>query len=83
MSLVKDGYSALRGTGLARRLRARGVRRILLVGFMTDLCVLVTAVDAFQEGFVVRVKGSATAARTPARHRWALEWLGRACAEIV
>lgn len=82
-ALVKDGYSAFRGTGLARRLRARGVRRVELAGFMTDLCVLVTAADAFQEGFAVRVRGAACAARTPALHRRALDWLRRACAEVA
>ncbi|TBR26165.1 cysteine hydrolase [bacterium] len=82
-ALVKDGYSAFRGTGLARRLRARGAGGVLLAGFMTDLCVLVTAADAFQEGFSVRVRGSACAARTPVLHRRALDWLRRACAEVV
>lgn len=82
-SLLKDGYSAFRGTGLARRLRARGVGGLLLAGFMTDLCVMLTAADAFQEGFAVRVRGSACAARTPARHRRALEWINRACAQVV
>lgn len=82
-SLVKDGYSAFRGTGLARRLRERGATGVLLAGFMTDLCVLVTAADAFQEGFAVRVRGSACAARTSERHLQALAWLKRACADVV
>ncbi|MBI3297188.1 MAG: cysteine hydrolase [Elusimicrobia bacterium] len=83
LRLVKDGYSAFRGTGLAARLRRRGVRRVLLAGFMTDLCVLVSAVDAFQEGFAVRVLGSACAARGAPRQRAALAWLGRACARVL
>ncbi|TPW19659.1 MAG: isochorismatase family protein, partial [Elusimicrobia bacterium] len=81
--VVKDGYSAFRGTALGRTLRARGARRVLLAGFMTDLCVQASAADAFQEGFTVRVRGAACASRTAARHRRALDWVRLACGEVA
>jgi nicotinamidase/pyrazinamidase len=49
----KDAYSAFGGTGLARELRARGVKRVLVGGLATDYCVLNTVRDALAEGFEV------------------------------
>jgi nicotinamidase/pyrazinamidase len=46
-----DAYSAFNGTGLAARLRARGVRRVVVCGLATDYCVLNTVVDARENGF--------------------------------
>jgi len=50
-----DAYSAFNGTGLAERLRARGVRRVVVCGLATDYCVLNTANDARANGFEVLV----------------------------
>lgn len=81
--VVKEGYSAFRGTALARTLRTLGVRRVLLAGFMTDLCVQASAADAFEEGFAVRVRAAACASRTPARHRRGLDWVRLACGAVT
>lgn len=48
-----DAYSAFSGTGLAERLRALGVKRLLVGGLATDYCVLNTVRDALAEGFAV------------------------------
>ncbi len=48
-----DAYSAFAGTGLARLLRDRGVKRLLVGGLATDYCVLNTVRDALREGFGV------------------------------
>lgn len=48
-----DVYSAFSGTDLARELRARGVRRLVVCGLATDYCVLNTVLDARDEGFEV------------------------------
>lgn len=80
---LKHGYSAFRGTPLAAWLRRRGVRRVTVAGFMTDLCVLATALDAFDAGFAVRVPAAACAARTPSGHRRALAVVARACADVA
>ena len=48
-----DAYSAFSGTDLERRLRERGVRRVLAGGLATDYCVLNTVRDALAAGFEV------------------------------
>jgi len=50
-----DGYSGFEATGLAERLRERGVEEVTIVGLATDYCVKNTALDALREGFAVRV----------------------------
>jgi nicotinamidase/pyrazinamidase len=54
-----EGYSAFDQTGLAARLRDRGVDRLTIVGLATDYCVKNTALDALREGFAVRVDPTA------------------------
>jgi nicotinamidase/pyrazinamidase len=54
-----DGYSGFEATGLAERLRGRGVDELTIVGLATDYCVLNTARDALREGFGVRVDPAA------------------------
>lgn len=49
----KDAYSGFEGTGLAKQLRARQVRRLFIGGLATDYCVLNTVRDALAEGFEV------------------------------
>ena len=56
-----DSYSAFlendktTSTGLADDLRARGIRRVVLVGLATDYCVAYSALDARAAGFEVAV----------------------------
>ena len=52
---ASDGYSAFDGTGLAGRLRERGIDRVTLVGLATDYCVKNTALDALREDFEVEI----------------------------
>jgi nicotinamidase/pyrazinamidase len=54
-----EGYSAFDQTGLAARLRDRGVEQLTIVGLATDYCVKNTALDALREGFAVRVDPTA------------------------
>jgi nicotinamidase-related amidase len=51
------------GTGLETFLRERGVERLLLTGFMTQMCVDSTARQAAHLGFQVTVLADACAAR--------------------
>lgn len=48
-----EAYSAFAGTDLDRRLRAVGVRRLIVGGLATDYCVLGTVLDARHLGFAV------------------------------
>lgn len=50
-----DAYSAFSGTTLAERLRALGVKRVLIGGLTTDYCVVNSVRDALREGFEVVV----------------------------
>ena len=47
----KTRYSAFAGTDLEIKLRERGITEVHLVGVCTDICVLHTAVDAYNKGF--------------------------------
>jgi nicotinamidase/pyrazinamidase len=51
----EEAYSTFSGTGLARRLREAGVRRVLIGGLATDYCVRYSTRDALAEGFEVIV----------------------------
>jgi nicotinamidase-related amidase len=51
--LAKTRDSAFFGTGLASRLRAIGVRRLVLAGVTADFCVTATGRDAFAWDFEV------------------------------
>lgn len=69
----KTRYSAFCGTDLELRLHERGIRELHLVGVCTDICVLHTAVDAYNKGFAIRVHEDAVASFNPAGHDWALQ----------
>jgi nicotinamidase/pyrazinamidase len=81
----EDSYSAFDGTGLAARLRERGVAEVWVGGLATDYCVKNTALDALREGF--QVKAVAEAMRPvevqPGDGQRAIEEMQRAGAEIV
>ncbi|MDQ6420894.1 isochorismatase family cysteine hydrolase [Paenibacillus sp. LHD-117] len=68
----KTRYSAFCGTDLELRLRARGITDIHLVGVCTDICVLHTAVDAYNKGFRQTIHVDAVASFNAAGHEWAL-----------
>ncbi|WHY78122.1 isochorismatase family cysteine hydrolase [Neobacillus sp. WH10] len=68
----KTRYSAFAGTDLEIKLRERGITEVHLVGVCTDICVLHTAVDAYNKGFKIVVYKEAVASFNPAGHGWAL-----------
>lgn len=68
----KTRYSAFAGTELEIKLRERGITELHLVGVCTDICVLHTAVDAYNRGFKVVVYKDAVASFNQAGHEWAL-----------
>ncbi|WP_172252915.1 cysteine hydrolase family protein [Saccharibacillus deserti] len=69
----KTRYSAFAGTDLELRLRTRGIKEVHLIGVCTDICVLHTAVDAYNLGFEIIVHEDAVASFNAAGHVWALE----------
>ncbi len=81
----EDNYSALDGTDLTERLRARGVEEVWVGGLATDYCVKNTVLDALKEGF--KVKAITAAMRPvelqPGDGERAIDEMRRAGAEII
>lgn len=71
----KRHYSAFSGTDLDIRLRERKVDTVILTGVLTDICVLHTAIDAYNLGYQIEVVVPAVASLTPENHAFALNHL--------
>lgn len=69
----KTRYSAFAGTDLEIKLRERGITDLHLVGVCTDICVLHTAIDAYNKGFNITVHENAVASFNEVGHTWALD----------
>lgn len=69
----KTRYSAFAGTDLEIKLRERQINELHIVGVCTDICVLHTAVDAYNKGFDLVIYQEAVASFNKAGHDWALE----------
>lgn len=68
----KRHYSAFSGTDLDVRLRERAIREIHLTGVCTDICILHTAIDAYNLGYKIVIHKNAVASFDPVGHQWAL-----------
>lgn len=68
----KRHYSAFAGTDLDIRLRERQVKTVVLTGVLSDICVLHTAVDAYNLGYEIEIISSAIASITEEAHQFAL-----------
>lgn len=68
----KTRYSAFAGTDLELKLRSRGITELHLIGVCTDICVLHTAVDAYNKGFELVIYEDAVGSFDPEGHAWAL-----------
>ncbi|MCB5070876.1 cysteine hydrolase [Streptococcus mutans] len=71
----KHHYSAFSGTDLDIRLRERRVDTVILTGVLTDICVLHTAIDAYNLGYQIEVVQSAVASLSQENHQFALNHL--------
>ena len=69
----KRHYSAFCGTDLDLRLRERHITEIHLIGVCTDICILHTAVDAYNLGYKLVIHQNAVASFDPIGHQWALK----------
>jgi nicotinamidase-related amidase len=79
----KTRYSAFAGTDLEIKLRERGITELHLVGVCTDICVLHTAVDAYNMGFKIIVHKGAVASFNQNGHEWALEHFEQSLGAMV
>lgn len=68
----KTRYSAFTGTNLELKLRERNITEVHLVGVCTDICILHTAVDAYNKGFKIVVHKDGVASFNQAGHEFAL-----------
>ena len=73
--LDKRHYSAFSGTDLDIRLRERRVDTVILTGVLTDICVLHTAIDAYNLGYQIEVLAPAVASLSEENHQFALNHL--------
>lgn len=69
----KTRYSAFVGTPLEPKLRERGITELHLVGVCTDICILHTAIDAYNKGFDIVVHRQGVASFNPQGHDFALK----------
>ena len=72
----KPGYGAFHKTTLGALLGAFGIRRLLLCGVTTEVCVHSTLREAVDRGFVCATVGDATAASQPELQAPALAMIG-------
>ncbi|MBJ8350154.1 cysteine hydrolase family protein [Streptococcus zalophi] len=68
----KRHYSAFSGTDLDIRLRERKIDTVVLTGVLTDICVLHTAIDAYNLGYKIEIPKSCVASIDVNSHEWAL-----------
>lgn len=68
----KRRYSSFAGTPLDEWLRERQVRDVTIIGVCTDICVLHTAIDAYNLGYNITVCKDAVATFNPAGQDFAL-----------
>jgi nicotinamidase-related amidase len=69
----KTRYSAFAGTDVEQRLRARGITEIHLVGVCTDICILHTAIDAYNKGFNIVIHKDGVSSFNHDAHEVALQ----------
>lgn len=68
----KTRYSAFAGTDLEIKLRERGIEEVHLCGVCTDICILHTAIDAYNKGFQIVIHQNAVASFNEKGHDWSL-----------
>jgi len=71
--IPKRRYSGFYGTDLDLTLREASVSTVVLVGVLTDICVMYTSADASARGYRVIVVTDATGSVSDERHKFALE----------
>ena len=73
VTLNKTRYSAFYRTGLADMLRASGMGQLYVAGVCSDICVLHSAIEAYNEGFDTVILGDCVASFNAQGHEFALE----------
>lgn len=69
---AKDRYSSFQNTGLDNFLRTHQIETLCLAGVCTDICVLHTAVSAYNLNYQLAILEKGVASFDPRGHKWAL-----------
>jgi nicotinamidase-related amidase len=75
--VLKPHRSAFYSTTLELLLRELKVRKLVITGITTDICVLFTANDAYMRGFELHIPSDCVAAVKPSHTKQALEFIHR------
>ncbi|WP_445487119.1 cysteine hydrolase family protein [Niallia sp. 03133] len=79
----KTRYSAFTGTDLHIKLSERNISELYLVGVCTDICLLHTAIDAYNFGYKLFIYENAVASFNQAGHQWALQHFKEVLGAII
>lgn len=79
----KSTYDAFIGTELEDLLEERGVKRVVVVGCMTDCCVDTTARGAFNRGFETWIVENACGSANQTQHEAGLKAFGFAFGKVL
>lgn len=71
--IPKRKYSCFLGTDLDLLLRERGIKKLIITGVVTNICVFFTAADAFMRGYEVIIPRDSVAALTEEEGEFSLE----------
>lgn len=77
LTILKPRHSAFYGTPLDLLLTQLHAQELILTGLTADICVQLTAMDAYIRGYRIRVPANCTAAESPERKEAALDYMGR------
>jgi nicotinamidase-related amidase len=70
--IPKRRYSGFFGTELDLILRERGIKTVILMGVLTDICIMYTSADASARGYNVLVVTDGTRSIDTKNHKFAL-----------
>jgi len=81
--ILKPKHSAFYATSLEPLLQSLGIRRVVMAGIATNLCVLFSAHDAHMREYETLVLSDCCAAESDNDHNIALDQLKRFCGTVV
>ena len=77
LTILKPRHSAFHSTPLHHLLQDLQAKELIVVGLATDMCVHLTAMDAYMQGYKVWVPGDCTAAESAASKAESLRLMAR------
>lgn len=75
--VLKPRHSAFYSTTLDVLLQQLAARTLILCGFSTDICLLLSASDAYMREYAVFIPADCTASIKPEDHQYAMDYMER------